>query len=307
VLHLDTVLRDIAARTGVGGRLAGAIPPGAADLTVLRSDQLATAQDAVQVLRKLPYVLVALALVLFGAALLASPDWRRQSLRAFGAGLVIAGVAALLVQSLAGSAVADALASTAAVKPAISEGWSVSTTLLRQAAAASIFYGVVMFAGAWLAGPTKPAVAARRAVAPYARRAGLTYAVVGVLVVLLLWWAPTPALGKPLAALFLIALLAAGIEALRRQIVREHPDAVAVPGGFGRTRARVRHAIGHEPDQLSRLEQLGRLRDAGVLDADEFAVRKTAILATTAPAEAPAPPSAEANGGQAPPQFTPGP
>src|SRR4051794_4003736 len=133
VLHLDTLLRDIAERTGVGGRLAGAIPPGAADLVVLRSNQLATAQDAAQVLRKLPYVLVGLALVLFGAALLVSPDWRRQSLRAFGAGLVIAGVAALLVQSLAGSAVADALASTAAVKPAIAEGWTVSTSLLRQA------------------------------------------------------------------------------------------------------------------------------------------------------------------------------
>jgi hypothetical protein len=304
VLHLDTVLRDIAARTGVGGRLTGAIPPGAADLTVLRSDQLATAQDAVQVLRKLPYVLVALALVLFGAALLVSPDWRRQSLRAFGAGLVIAGVAALLVQSLAGSAVADALASTAAVKPAISEGWTVSTTLLRQAAAASIFYGVVMFAGAWLAGPTKPALAARRAVAPYARRPGLTYAAVGVLVVLLLWWGPTPALRKPLAGLLLIALLAAGIELLRRQIVREHPDAVVEPGGIGRTRERVRHAVQREPDQLTQLEQLGRLRDTGVLDADEFAARKTAILAATPPAGA-EPPAAEVNGGQAPPRFAP--
>jgi Short C-terminal domain len=305
VLHLDTLLRDVAARTGVGGRIAGAIPPGAADLVVLRSNQLSTAQDLVQVLRKLPYVLVALALLLFGAALLVAREWRRQALRAFGAGLIIAGVAGLLVQSLAGDAVANALASTAAVKPAISEGWSVSTTLLRQAAAASIFYGVVMFAGAWLAGSTRPATAARRAVAPYARRPGLTYAVVGVLFVLLLWWGPTPALRKPLAALVLIALLAAGIEVLRRQIVGEHPDAVAEPGGLGRARERVRHAVAHEPDELTQLEQLGRLRDAGVLDADEFATRKTAILAAGAPVAVPAAPPADDNGGHAPPQFTP--
>src|SRR3954452_1423441 len=286
VLHLDTVLREVAARTGVGGRLVGLIPPGSANLVVLRSDQLATAQDGVQVLRKLPYILVALALVLFGAALLVSPEWRREALRAFGAGLVLAGILALLVQSLAGSAVADALASTAAVKPAISEGWSVSTTLLRQAAVATIFYGVIMAAGAWLAGPTRPAVAARRVVAPYAKRPGLTYAVVGVLVLLLLWWGPTPALRKPLAGLLLIALLIAGIELLRRQIVAEHPDAAVEPGGIGRTRERVRQAVSREPDQLTQLEQLGRLRDAGVLDADEFATRKQSILAGSVPVTA---------------------
>jgi Short C-terminal domain len=303
VLHLDNLLRDIAARTGVGGRVAGAIPPGAADLVVLRSNQLAAAQDAVQVLRKLPYVLVALMLVLFGAALLVAPEWRREALRDFGAGLVLAGVAALLVQSLAGDAVANALASTAAVKPAISEGWSVSTTLLRQAAWAAVFYGLIMIAGAWLAGPMHPAVSARRAVAPYARRAALTYGVVGVIVLLLVWWGPTPALRNAALALLLIVLLVAGIEVLRRKIVREHPDAAVEPGGLGRTSSRVRQAVGRQPDQLTQLEQLGRLRDTGVLSADEFATRKQAILADGAPA-ATAPP-AEANGGQAPPTFAP--
>ena len=42
---------------------------------------------------------------------------------------------------------------------------------------------------------------------------------------LLLWWAPTPATREPALALILIVLLAAGTEALRRQLVREHPDA----------------------------------------------------------------------------------
>ena len=46
-----------------------------------------------------------------------------------------------------------------------------------------------------------------------------------VIVALILWWGPTPATRKPLLALILIVLLALGAEALRRQIVREHPDA----------------------------------------------------------------------------------
>src|SRR3954447_4103999 len=59
-LHLDQVLREVAARTGVGGRIAAAIPPGSADLVILRSDQLDAAQTAVNILRGLPYVLVTL-------------------------------------------------------------------------------------------------------------------------------------------------------------------------------------------------------------------------------------------------------
>ena len=42
---------------------------------------------------------------------------------------------------------------------------------------------------------------------------------------LLLWWAPTPATHEPALALILVVLLTAGTEALRRQLVREHPDA----------------------------------------------------------------------------------
>ena len=42
---------------------------------------------------------------------------------------------------------------------------------------------------------------------------------------LILWWGPTPATRNPLLALILIVLTAGGIEALRRQIVREYPEA----------------------------------------------------------------------------------
>jgi hypothetical protein len=68
-------------------------------------------------------------------------------------------------------------------------------------------------------------VAVRSAIAPYASRPAVAYATLAVFVVLLLWWAPTPATREPALALILIVLLAGGTEALRRQLVREHPDA----------------------------------------------------------------------------------
>jgi hypothetical protein len=82
-----------------------------------------------------------------------------------------------------------------------------------------------MFMAAWLAGPSQSAVAIRRAVAPYASRPAVAYTALAAFVVLLLWWAPTPATREPALALILVVLLTAGTEVLRRQLVREHPDA----------------------------------------------------------------------------------
>ena len=58
--------------------------------------------DGAQGAPRAPDLLVALSILLFGAALLLAPDWRRQALRAYGAGLFVAGLAVLVTQSLAG-------------------------------------------------------------------------------------------------------------------------------------------------------------------------------------------------------------
>ena len=313
VLHLGNMLRVLAQRTGLGAGLANQIPANAADLTVLRSDQLSAAQDLLKLLRGLPFILLILSFALFGVALAVAPGWRREALRAYGAGFVIAGGAALLAQSMAGDALANALASTASVKPAISAGWSVSTTLLVQAANATIGYGVFMIFGAWLGGPTRPAVALRRALAPYVRHPAVAYAALTVLVVLLLWWGPTPATRNPALAIVLILLLAIGTELFRRQIGDEHPDAQRRGGTLNRARDHVQNAAGwvrnsggavvqrHMPERspaqerMSQLERLGRLRESGVLDDEEFAAQKREILA----GESPGP-----NGGHTPAALT---
>jgi hypothetical protein len=310
VLNVRELLTEMEQQVGIGGKLAAKVPDSAAQITIMRSERLATAQKLLKVIRGLPIVLIALSLALFALALAISPDWRRQALRAYGLGFVIAGAAALLVQDQAGTALTDALTSTAAVEPAADAAWTISTTLLVQAAWATIGYGVFMFLAAWIAGPSRPTAALRRVIAPYARHPAVAYGALAVLFALLLWWAPTPATRDPALALILLVLLALGTEALRRLIVREHPDAdmamaiegvrrraadavtwvragtssgrAAVAGTATRVVTQARAATaggGTEDDRLDRLEQLGRLKTAGVIDDQEFAKEKQLILA----------------------------
>jgi hypothetical protein len=313
VLDLTALLEQMQERVGIGGRLAERLPPSAAQITIMQSDRLAAAQSGLKVIRGLPIVLVTLSLALFALALAVAPGWRREALRAYGIGFVLAGALALLVQDQAGQALVNALTRTAAVEPAAMAAWTISTTLLVQAAWATIGYGVFMLFAAWLAGPSRPTVAVRRAVAPYARHPGVAYAVLAVFVALLLWWAPTPATRDPALALILIALLAFATEALRRKIAREHPDA-DMGAAIERLQGRARHGVawlregtsagrtavagtasrvvteaktrssGGSPnggDRLERLERLGRLKETGVLDEQEFAAQKRLILEET--------------------------
>ncbi len=106
-LHLQTAAGvDGGSSSGSAGGSAAAIPASAANLVVLRSGQLETAQNAVNLLRKLPYILIGGSLLLFAIALGVARDWRRKAVRGYGIGLALAGAAALLARDLA-RAVAD--------------------------------------------------------------------------------------------------------------------------------------------------------------------------------------------------------
>jgi hypothetical protein len=300
-LDLKELLGQTADRVGVGGRAEARIPEDAAQITIMQSDELGLAQDAVRLLKAAAVVLVLLALALFALAVYLARGWRREALRATGFGLLFAGAAALVVRAFAGDAVVDALASTEAVRPAAEAAWSISTSLLVEAASASIVYGVVLVFAAWLAGRTSWAVATRRTLAPYLREPRIAYGALAVIALILLAWGPTPALRRPLPALILIALLALGVEALRRLTEREFPGASREESvarmreraaGVGRwvRSPTASHGDGNgngavASDRLEQLERLGRLRDSGVLDGAEFEREKAALLGSgSAPA-----------------------
>jgi hypothetical protein len=281
-LDLGALLKQISARSGIGGNLAGKLPPDAAQITIVRSDQIGFAQDAVRILRDLAIVLTALTLVLFALAVYLARGWRRVALRSVGVAFVVIGLTVLVARSLAGSAVVGALTTTPSVEPAANSAWEIGTSLLRAGAVAMVGYGVVIILAAWLAGPSRAATTLRRGLAPYLRERPVAYTSLAVIVLLVLWWNPTPGTSRVLPTLVLIALLVAGLEALRHLTLREFPDAER-----GELSAALREAVGSrrrasapaaEDERLQSLEKLAELQAAGVLTEAEVASEKQRIL-----------------------------
>jgi hypothetical protein len=223
-LELGPLVEQVGKEIGVGVRLAENLPPSAGRLVILHSDELEAAQKGVKLLRHLPIVLTLLALILFGLAVWFGGPRRREALRAVGIGFVVAGAIVLLLRTLGGHYVVDALARTDSGKPAFDAVWGIATSLLADVARSTLAFGVLVFLAAWLAGPTKIATRLRRESAPYVRdNRAVAYGAAAALFLVLLAWAPVDAFRRPLGMLILAVLIAAGTELLSRQILREQP------------------------------------------------------------------------------------
>src|SRR5215207_8836560 len=77
VLDLKQVLEQGSAQLGLSGRLLDQLPPDAAQLTLLKSDELELAQDGVRFLKALAIILVVLALGLMALGAYLARGWRR--------------------------------------------------------------------------------------------------------------------------------------------------------------------------------------------------------------------------------------
>ena len=198
-LDLKSLLSESSGKLGIAGKLASKIPRrrGPTDDPQVRSALRGAGHR--KLVRKLPIVLTLLALLLYGLAIYLAGPRRRQALRSVGFGFIVAGVLSLLLRGIAGSTVVDALAGDEAVKPAVEAVWSIGTSLLVTVAVSAITFGILVVIAAWLAGPTRIASNLRREAAPYLReRRGATYAVVGVVFLMLVLWAPVVAFRKPI-------------------------------------------------------------------------------------------------------------
>jgi hypothetical protein len=166
-----------------------------------------------------------LALFLYLGAIYLAKGWRRETLIAAGGGILGAALIILLTRRLLGSAVTDSVASSDAVKPAITAVWNIISAGLRQRALFVLVIGLAFIVGGLLAGPGRHEVAVRRFLAPYLRdRPVVVYAVLALLFLLWLSFIPTiNNLGQVLVILILAALAVVGVEILRRQTAREFP------------------------------------------------------------------------------------
>jgi hypothetical protein len=221
-LDIGTIVNQLGQQLGVD--VSGRIPPGVADIEVLPNDKLQSAQKVIKLLRGLAIVLTIISLVLFGLAIYLAEGWRREALRSVGFAFIVIGVLVLVARALAGDAVVNSLASTEAIKPAVSDTWSIGTELLSAQGGAMIFYGLFIVIGAWLAGPVGIARSARRAITPILERRVIAYSALGLILLLLFLWSPTPGFQRLPTSLLLIALSIVGLEFLRHKAITDFPN-----------------------------------------------------------------------------------
>jgi len=229
ILKLDPTLAALQTRvTDVLNRQAVQHP---GELVVMKSSELSGLQDLVRTLRNLGFVLPLLALALYLAVLFLARGWRREALIAAGSGILAATLLTLLARRLIGSAVVDSVASSDAVKPAITASWNIISAGLRERALFVLVIGLGFIVGGALAGPGRHEVAVRRFLAPYLReRPVVVYAVLALIFLLWLTFLPTiNNVGQVIVVLVLLGLAVWGVEILRRQTAREFPDASTAP------------------------------------------------------------------------------
>jgi hypothetical protein len=228
-LNLRTLIVNIGNELGFGETLDSRLPEDVGQIQILQSDQLEAAQTGVKLIKWMSWLVIVIALACYAGAIWLARD-RRAMLRNVGAALLVVGILLLVIRRVVGNYIVDALASGESVREAVDSTWFIGTSLLGEVAWALIVYGVVILLGTWLAGPSRYATRARGFMGPTLRdRPGIAWGALAVVYLLLLLWAPVPALRNWPGVLLLGALVALGFEAFRRVTVGELEGGGAAP------------------------------------------------------------------------------
>jgi hypothetical protein len=242
-LNLGNLLTNLAEEVGIGESLAEKLPPDAAQVEILKSDQLKTAQDIAVAIKGLALVLSILTFLSFSLAIYLSRDERWVTVLLSGIALVAAGFGVVVVRQIAGGIVVDQLVTEESVKPAGEAAWSIGTSLMTSIATTVIVVGIFFLIAGWLASPTNGARAVRRVMAPALRQyPAYVYTGLALLVCFYFLTAPTQGLRSFLTTLLLAGMAAFGIHELRKQTEEEFPDAT-YDEIFGGTRDKVVSAV----------------------------------------------------------------
>jgi hypothetical protein len=311
-LNLGSILTNLAGQVGFASNLAEKLPANAGQITILRSDQLKTAQNIVTAIKGLALILSILTFAAFALAIYLSRGGRWVTVLFSGIGLIAAGFAVVVFRHIAGGIVVDQLVTTQSAKPAGEAAWSIGTSLMISIATTVIVIGLLFAAAGWLSSPTRPARATRRLIAPALRDyAPWVYTGLAIVVCIYFLSSSTQGLRSFLTTLIIAAMAAFGIHELRKQAAEEYPDA-HFRDTFGPTRDKVVTAVkganigerasklrlpemrrpeppsaeapteplatSGEDARLQRLERLGALHEKGVLTDAEFAAEKSRLL-----------------------------
>ncbi len=231
-LNLDTIINDVAASLGLPSDLGNKLPPSAAKLVILKSNQLKAVQDIGNAVQGLALWLDILVPLLWILVLYLARGHRRRTMMTIGFSIVIVGILTLLLRRILETQVTSSLVQDASQRPAVSAAVLIGTGMLAEIAEAFVFVGVVVVLAAWFAGPSRFAFAGRRVLAPALRHyPAACFGVVALIMILIFIWQPIPATGTPAGMIVFFVLAMVGTELLRRQTDAEFPRALADPAG----------------------------------------------------------------------------
>jgi hypothetical protein len=274
VLDLRPLVVRLGDRFGFLGNVDETLPPDAGRITIMESDELETAQNLTQALKVVADWIWVFAFLAFALAIWLVPGRRRLEVRAIAVGLIVAGVAVLVLRRLAGSYLVENLVESESVKPAVSAFWDILSDGLAEGAWVGIVVGAIGAAGLWLTGGGRRAVAARRWLGPWLERTDLAWAGFAVLLIAVVWALP---LYRFVTTAVLVVLGAAGFELARRQIVREY-EAEGPAAPRPRLEAPWRRPAAPVAGPAEELERLARLRADELLTEEEYAAAKERVL-----------------------------
>jgi hypothetical protein len=226
-LNLHDMIVELGTELGLPSDALAKLPTDIGTVTLMKSDQLATAQEGIKAVHVLSIWLLVAVLFLYGLAIYLAHGARRATLRNAGFGLVIVGLLVLVIRTLLGNYITDQLASPG-YAVATHHLWLIGTSILGQIGAATLLYGAIAFVGAVYAGPSSIAIRLRRSLAPTMNdHQGIVWGVVGFVYLLAILWGGTHALRTWWGIFLLAALVAIGVAALRQQSLTEFPTAGA--------------------------------------------------------------------------------
>lgn len=216
VLDLRPLVAAVGDRLGLpidGSRL----PQGVGVIRIMDAQQLDTMRTAVKLLKTLAIGLFALALVLIVAAIWLARGHRREITAAAALSLIVAAIVVLLLRRVVGNQIVGDLANTTTGQDAADSVFAIGTSLLVQIARTVLMLAVLLLIAAWLAGPAKLALRARRFLHPVlAARPEMVHGAVLAVLLALLAIGVVPGIRTALAALMLVIIAVAGVEMVRR-------------------------------------------------------------------------------------------
>lgn len=315
-LKLQPLIIEIADQVGLGDQARDKVPDSVGNIEIVDSDQLAQVQTVAKLIHGLALVTALLALVLIVLAVYLSPGYRWLTLLWLAVALVLAALIILIIRSVAGNVLIPDLADPD-IQPAAQAAWDIITELLKSVAWTVIWFAVALLVVAWVISPVKAAGKVREFLAvPFGQYPIPVFSLLGLAAFIFLIMGAGD--GREFIVRLAVVLMAgAGFWLFRRQVMLEYPDAdFASLREFGeRTRDRAKGAWADRPKNISmpkiggkdgdaagqsggeaetavlpaqpptgegsrldQLEKLGKLKEAGVLDDEEFAAEKKRIL-----------------------------